>query len=167
MHDELRKANFRVVVKSNLVSVLGDAALKVHFRRLVEKHRPNPPSGGTTVVRSELQESPTDHWWLYRRALPDGAEYWLHTPRPEGLVFHEWKVRARMVASLGTDREYVFPAPPVSDPLVYQESKHGDHDAPDFTRGDAPFWASLTTNRRALDVRAYRHQYNVEEASDG
>lgn len=167
LHDELRKANFRLVVKSNLMSILGDASLKVHIRRLMEKHRPNPPSGGTTVVRSDLQESPTDHWWLYRRVLPDRVEYWLRTPKPEGLVYHEWKVRARVVANLGTEREYVFPAPPVSDPLVYQESEHGAHDAPDFTRDDAPFWASLTTDRRALNIQAYRHLNTVEEASDG
>lgn len=167
LHDELRKANFRVVVKSNLMSVLGDAALKIYIRRLKEKRRPNPPSGGTTVVSSELQESPTGHWWLYRRALPDGVEYWLQTPQPEGLVYHEWKVRARVVANLGTDREYVFPAPPIDDPLVYQESKHGGHDAPDFTREDAPFWANLTTNQIALNAQAYRYLNTVEEALDG
>lgn len=167
LQDELIKTNFRVVVKSNLASVLRDAALKVYIRRLKEERRPNPPSGGTTVARSELQESPTDHWWIYRRALPDGVEYWLHTPKPEGVVYHEWKVRARMVTDLGTDRDYVFPAPPVSDPLIYQEGKHGKHDAPDFTRDDAPFWASLTTNRIALNTRAYRLRNTFEEASDG
>lgn len=167
LQDELIKTNFRVVVKSNLASVLGDTALKVYIRRLKEERRPNPPSGGTTVAKSELQEPPTDHWWIYRRALPDGVEYWLHTPKPEGVVYHEWKVRARMVTDLGTDRDYVFPAPPVSDPLVYQESKHGSHEAPDFTRDDAPFWANLTTNRIALSTRAYRHRNTVEEASDG
>jgi hypothetical protein len=134
LQEELTKANFRVVVRSNLASVLGDTALKVYIRRLKEEHRPNPPSGGTLVAKSELQESTYKHWWIYRRALPDGMEYWLHTPKQEGLVFHEWKLRARLVASLGTDREYVFPASPVNDPQVYQESKHGSHDAPDFAR---------------------------------
>ena len=167
LQEELTKTNFRVVVRSNLASVVGDTALKVYIRRLKEEHRPNPPSGGTLVAKSELQESTNKHWWIYRRALPDGMEYWLHTPGPEGLVFHEWKVRARLVASLGTDRDYVFPAPPVSDPQVYQESKHGSHDAPDFARDDAPFWANLTTNRRALSARAYRDRNTVEEASNG
>ncbi|MFL1468211.1 hypothetical protein [Marinobacter sp. HN1S83] len=167
LHEELMKTNFRVVVKSNLVSVLGDAALKVYIRRLKEKRRPNPPAGGTTVVSRELQESPDDEWWLHQKPLPDGVEYWLHTPQAEGLVYYEWKIRTRMVASLGTDREYVFPAPPVSDPLVYQAGEHGDHDAPDFAQDGAPFWASLTTNRVALNIRAYRHLNTVEEASNG
>lgn len=167
LHDELAKANFRVVIRSNLVSILGDAALKVHIRRFKEIHRPNPASGGTTVVKTELQESQDGDWWIHRRFLPDGVEYWLETPRPMGLVFHEWKIRARMVADLGTDREYVFPAPPVSDPLVYQEARHGNHEAPDFTRDDVAFWAAMTTNRRALSVRAHRlSSSTVEEASD-
>jgi hypothetical protein len=167
LQGELIKTNFRVVVRSNLASVLGDASLKVYIRRYLEERRPNPPSGGTTVARSEVQESPTNYWWIYRRALPDGVEYWLHTPKPEGLVYHEWKVRARMVAGLGTDREYVFPAPPVSSSLVYQSSEHGKHDAPDFTQDDAPFWASLTTDRIALNIRAHRHRNTTEETSDG
>ena len=167
LQGELIRTNFRVVVRSNLASVLGDTSLKVYIRRYMEERRPNPPSGGTTVARSEVQESPTEYWWIYRRALPDGVEYWLHTPKPEGMVYHEWKVRARMVAGLGTDREYVFPAPPVSSSLVYQSSEHGKHDAPDFTRDDAPFWASLTTNRVALNVRAYRQRKTAEEAADG
>lgn len=166
IHDELVKANFRIVVRSNLVSILGEAALKVHIRRVKEVHRPNPGSGGTTVAKTELQESQDGDWWVHRRFLPDGIEYWLETPRPRGLVFHEWKIRARMVADLGTDREYVFPAPPVRDPLVYQEFRHGNHEAPDFTKDGAPFWASLTTNRRALSVLSHRQLNTVEEASD-
>lgn len=118
-------------------------------------------------AQDELQESTKKNWWIFRRALPDGMEYWLHTPRPRGLVFHEWKVRARLVASLGTDRDYVFPAPRVSDPLVYQESKHGSHDDPNFSKEEAPFWANLTTNRRALSAQAYRDLSTVEEAANG
>lgn len=166
LHDELIKTNFRVVVRSNLVSILGDAALKVYIRRFKEMHRPNPASGGTTVIKSELQEPAAGDWWTHRRILPDGFEYWLETPKPGGLVVHEWKVRARMVADLGTNTEYVFPAPPVSDPLVYQKGRHGNHEAPDFTRDNTPFWACLTTNRRALNIRAHQQRNTVEEASD-
>lgn len=166
LHDELVKANFRVVVRSNLLGILGDAALKVHIRRFKEVHRPNPGSGGTTVVKTELQDSPDGDWWIHRRFLPDGIEYWLETPRPAGLEFHEWKIRARMVADLGSDREYVFPAPLISDPLVYEETRHGNHEAPDFTSDNTPFWACLTTDRRALNIRAHCQRNTVEESSD-
>lgn len=167
LHDELIKTNFRVVVKSNLVSILGDAALKVYIRRLKEERRPNPPGGGTTVISSELEEPSSSHWWTHRRALPNGIEYWLHTPKRAGMVYYEWTVRGRLVAKLGTDREYVFPAPPVRDSLVFQTSKYGDHDEPDFTQDDAPFWANLTTNRVALNIRAHRNQNVMEKASNG
>lgn len=83
------------------------------------------------------------------------------------MVYYEWTVRGRLVAKLGTDREYVFPAPPVRDSLVFQTSKYGDHDEPDFTQDDAPFWANLTTNRVALNIRAHRNQNVMEKASNG
>ncbi len=154
LRQDLEKVNFRIVVKSNLLTVMDDAAVKVHFRRLLEERRPNPPGGGTNVYRNELQEPPESHWWIYRRRLPDGFEYWLHTPRPQGLVIHEWKVRARLIANLDTEQEYIFPAPPVSDPLIFDSTEHNEHDNPDFARDAAPFWASLTTDRRSLSARA-------------
>ncbi|OAN91603.1 hypothetical protein A8B84_08410 [Marinobacter sp. EhC06] len=64
-----------------------DGALKVHIRRFKEVHRPNPGSGGTTVVKTELQDLPDGDWWIHRRFLPDGIEYWLETPRPSGWCF--------------------------------------------------------------------------------
>ncbi|MBJ6136517.1 hypothetical protein [Marinobacter litoralis] len=167
LHDELIKTNFRLVVKSNLVSVLGNGAFNVHIRRLKEQRRPNPPAGGSTVIKREYQKPSSDHWWTHSKDLPNGIEYWFHTPKPEGLVYYEWAVRARLVAKLGSAQDYVFPAPPVSDPMVYQESKHGNHDEPDFTRDDTPFWANLTTNRVALNIRAHRNRNTMETASNG
>lgn len=55
----------------------------------------------------------------------------------------------------------------VLEKLMYQEARHGNHEAPDFTRDDGAFWAAMTTNRRALSVRAHRlSSSTVEEASD-
>lgn len=167
LHEELITTNFRLVVKSNLVNILGSSAFKIHIRRLKEQRQPNPPAGRATVIKREQQKSPAGHWWVHRRVLPNGIEYWLHTPKPAHMVYYEWTIRARLVAKLGTDREYVFPAPPVSDPLVYQASKYGNHDEPDFTRDDVPFWANLTTNRVALNIQAHRNRNTMEPASNG
>lgn len=53
----------------------------------------------------------------------------------------------------------------VLEKLMYQEARHGNHEAPDFTRDDVAFWATMTTNRRALSVRSHR-QLNAVEGSN-
>ncbi|MFL1485745.1 hypothetical protein [Marinobacter sp. LN3S78] len=149
MVESLMKVNVRVQVKSNLAAIAGHEALEFDIRRLRAYSKVS--FGGLGVSRGseqwEIQSPPGDHWWVYEVARPDGAEYWLHSPEQptvedmkqsgEDEAFY-WIVRARMKASLGTDTEYVFPAPPLHDNLTYKDGKHG---TPDFTK-QKDFWVN-------------------------
>ncbi|MFC4259764.1 PAAR domain-containing protein [Marinobacter lacisalsi] len=149
MVESLMKINVRVRVKSNLAAVAGGEALEFDIRRLRAYSKVSfgglGPSRGSE--QWEIQSPPGDHWWVYEVARPDGAEYWLHSPEQptvedmkksgEDEAFY-WIVRARMKASLGTDTEYVFPAPALHDNLTYEDGKHG---TPDFTE-QKDFWVN-------------------------
>lgn len=149
MVESLMKVNVRVRVKSNLAAVAGGEALEFDIRRLRAYSKVSfgglGPSRGSE--QWEIQSPPGDHWWVYEVARPDGAEYWLHSPEQptiedmkksgEDEAFY-WIVRARMKASLGTDTEYVFPAPALHDNLTYEDGKHG---TPDFTE-QKDFWVN-------------------------
>ena len=95
------------------------------------------PSFSRGGDQPEVQSPPGEHWWVYEVALPDGTEYWLHSPaHPTVEEMKEsgededffWIVRARLKTPLGTDKDYVFPAPPLHDNYPYDESKHGSID---------------------------------------
>ncbi len=169
--ESLMKVNLRVKVRSNLIAITGQGALEFDVRRLRAYSKVRfgalGPSQGTE--QWDIQTAPRGHWWLYETALPDGVEYWFHSPEQATVeqmqrtgkdeTFY-WIVRARLKTTLGSTTDYVFPAPALEDNLSFNDVKHGKVDF----RKKKDFWINQIINPASLASASGDYGAMVREA---
>lgn len=166
IEQQLQKADTRLRITSNLMTLLTDTECHIHLQHREEEQRHRgrgeyvTRKTRTTHIRKDDPDSPP------RRELDNGYELWVQAPYPgrqgrKRTVDH-FRVMARLVSPLGTDQEWVFPAPEPSDPLVFDPQKHGAHDTPDFEADGAPFWSTYTTDYFKLIREAHQRQQEAD-----
>ena len=175
---QLNEVNLRVRVTSNLAPLLDESDLHVHFghkRRIQRRQRrggPGPAQNWYVTRKTELTPVPGVSWDApvrYKLPVENGYVFWLHMPRPsleKRRTIHEFPVMARVVSPLGTDREWVFPAPPPKDPLVFDPKRHGAHGEPDFERSPDAFWSTETVSRARAMEQARRRKEEQEPSTE-
>ena len=145
---DVRKANIRVRVESNLPGLLasfGHPSLKVDYH-LQKTQQYNDGEH----IHQQSSHSPAPRCLLAHRLLPEGLELYLDSPysqsvdptRPGPSTYYTWLVRAQVSLGDGDDT-WVFPAPLPRDPTPFGPQ----HTKPDFDKLGQPFWADQTTHK--------------------
>tara|TARA_Y100001951_G_scaffold79685_1_gene67540 strand:+ start:1287 stop:5060 length:3774 start_codon:yes stop_codon:yes gene_type:complete len=143
----MRRANTQVRIESNLpglAATLGSANIQAVSQLRSSSHRlsPRDMTQSNTHNLSPIQP-------LAQRLYPDALELFYEVPVSQSMPRtppHRWQtytlaVRAQIILQ-GEDRTWVFPAPPPTDVLRYDPDQH---DEPEFSKTNQPFWANEQT----------------------
>jgi hypothetical protein len=145
---EVRSANTRIRIESNLVGLMGglDKPATAAFCALERVESFYDGYGGQThQISSYTATQPVCH-----RLWPDALELFVKTPysyqaEPKAnlpSIHHGWRVRAQLSVNDG-QRSWVFPAPPPKDPTPFGPA----YVKPDFENIERLFWADETLNK--------------------
>lgn len=144
----MRCSNTQVRIESNLpglAATLGSANISAVSQLRSSSHRLSPRD---MMQSSSHSLSPIQP--LAQRLYPDALELFYEVPVSQSMPRtppHRWQtyslaVRAQIILQ-GEDRTWVFPAPPPTDVLRYDPDQH---DKPDFSKANQPFWADEQTH---------------------